>query len=142
MDTKVTGYGLLVIGIGLIVWATISVYGVFTGRAAPYKLFEFDGIGLDLSSLVPAPTIDSSQPPEVRGLPTEYGPQVPSSQKTEVVPPNLLNDTTNVFFHLVLMGFVSGAGFKIASLGTQLVRPVKVNLHESPRTPLPKAAQG
>lgn len=141
VDTKISGYTLLVVGIALILWSVFSVYQVFTGKTRAYNLFNFDAIGLDLASLVPVPEIDTSQLPDGVELPARYvSPQ--TDQKTEIVSSSLLNDTTNIIFHLMLMGFVAGGGYKLASLGTMLVRPVKVNLKEAGSSPpLPKAAR-
>lgn len=141
MDTKISGYTLLVIGIALIAWSVLSVYQVFTGKASAYKLFAFDGIGLDLSALVGTQQVNTSGLPDNFELPARYL-ETGEAPKTELVPSNLLNDTTNVIFHLMLMGFVASGGFKIASIGTMLVRPVKVTLREdSSSPPVPKAVR-
>lgn len=103
MTEKITGYSLLAIGLLLIVVAAFSVFIVFTGGAKPVQLFAMQGIAINL------------------------GPQLPSN---EILPAAMLNDTSNLFAHLVLMGFLASIGQKFASLGIQLLRPIVVKLNE------------
>ncbi|MBI4058419.1 hypothetical protein HY408_01495 [Candidatus Gottesmanbacteria bacterium] len=116
MNEKTTGYTLLGIGLLLIFVAIASVFGVFTKRITPIDLFNFEGITLNpaelLGSLIPEASLLTSQ----------------SSTQTQLVSPDVLNDTSNLFAHLLLMGFIVNAGFKIATLGTSLIRPVVVKL--------------
>ncbi|MFV1917618.1 MAG: hypothetical protein ACC618_04035 [Patescibacteria group bacterium] len=112
MTEKVFGYLLLVIGLVVIVYSVFSVFNVFTGKSQAVDLFQLSGISLDLSSLVAG--------------------EIPSggSTQAEIVPPELINKPLNVATHLFLMGFVASVGFKVASLGVMLVRPIKVKLKE------------
>lgn len=111
MNEKTTGYALLAIGVIIILAAAISVIMVFTKATQPVQLFNFSGVTLDLSSLVP--TVPGTRQSEV---------------KTEILPSNILNDSSNVFAHLLLMGFVASIGSRIATLGVQLLRPVEVKM--------------
>lgn len=103
MTEKILGYALLGVGIFLIIIAAVSVFMVFTKQAVPVQLFQLQGISLNL------------------------GPQLPS---TEIIPAAMVNDSSNLFAHIVLMGFIAGVGQKLASLGVQLVRPIVVKLNE------------
>jgi hypothetical protein len=111
MTEKVVGYILLVGGILLILFSGYSVYSVFTKRAQPTQLFNFEGISLNVSQPIPG----------VKEVP-----------KTELISGNILNDSSNIFAHLFLMGFVAATGYKLASIGAMLVRPIKVKLKEAP----------
>lgn len=110
MNEKIAGYILLVSGILVIAFAAWSVFSVFTKKSTPVQLFSFSGISLDASKLT--------------------GGAVPQSKDSqmELIPSSLLNDTSNIFAHLFLMGFIAGIGHKIASLGVMLLRPVEVKV--------------
>ncbi|MBU0569957.1 hypothetical protein KKB40_04215, partial [Patescibacteria group bacterium] len=53
------------------------------------------------------------------------------AMSSELVKPELINQPLNLSAHLFLMSFLVNAGFKIASLGNQLLRPIRVKLKES-----------
>lgn len=112
MTEKVTGYLLLGLGLVIILISALNIYLIFTGKTHPVQIFNFSGISLDLSSTL--------------GLPSTGLKTAPS----ELVSPALLNDTTNLFAHLFLVGFFVNVGGKIASLGIELLRPVVVKLKE------------
>jgi hypothetical protein len=120
---KVIGYMLLATGVATIIFTLFSVYRVFTNQTPPVQLFDFSSINIDLGralNLPVAPDQDLSQ---------------------ELVESDMINHPMNIFAHLLLMGFVSTIGFKLASLGVMLLRPIKVHLKESsastatPQTP-------
>jgi len=113
MTEKAVGYVLLAIGILIILIAAFNVIMVFTGRAEAIQLFQFEGIGISASELL-------------------GGGELPvGNQQIELVSADLLNNTANVFAHLFLMGFISTVGYKIASLGTMMVRPIIVKVKEA-----------
>ena len=117
MSEKILGYGLITIGIILILAAAFSVFAVFTGGAQPVNLFKFNGLSLDLG-----PSLLGGLPPEMtKGLKV-------SSSPTEIIPAQMLNSTANIFAHLMLMGFIASIGQKLASLGVQLIRPIVVKV--------------
>ena len=111
MSEKIVGYTLLCCGIAIILVSAFNVYFVFTGQAQPVHLFNFPAISLDMSK--------------------SLGVVLPASKPTELVPADMLNQTSNVFAHLFLMGFIASIGEKLASLGVQLVRPIVVKLKEA-----------
>lgn len=113
MDEKVSGYGLLIAGIAIIAFAVFSVYSVFSGRSEPFEVFTFDNISVPLSSL----------------MPSEGGAPVGDAE-LDLFSANDLNKTTNTFAHLFLMGFVASVGFKVATLGTNLIRPIVVRVND------------
>lgn len=118
MTEKITGYLLLAFGVLLMLVSCWNVYGIFTKRAQPIELFNFKGISIDPSTFMGA-----ELPPEQRAQ-LKFA----SDSKIELASPDLLNDTSNLFAHLLLMGFILNVGFKLASLGTMLIRPVVVKL--------------
>lgn len=108
MSEKITGYLLLFLGLLVIGYSAVSIYQVFTKRAQPINLFTGPGISLDLSAYMP--------------------PGTPKS-KTDLVSANTLNDISNLSAHYLLMSFLLGVGFKVSSLGIQLLRPIEVKLN-------------
>lgn len=132
MTEKIIGYLLLAIGIITILFSGFSVYNVFTKQSKPVQLFNFKGIGFDTSQILSG------------ALPPEFANQIPKNSKaaqTELIPPDLLNDSSNIFAHLMLMGFLASVGAKIAGIGTQLVRPIVVKLKAKDETPTNSANQ-
>ena len=109
MSEKVVGYSLLAVGIVVILDSALSVYMVFTKRVTPIDLFSFPGISVD----VPRENTDST---------------TQSTQKTELISSAMLNESSNLFAHLMLMGFMASNGSKIAAIGVSMVRPIVVKL--------------
>lgn len=120
MSEKIIGYILLVVGIMIILTSAISTYSVYTKKNEPVKLFSFRSISLNTNEIIAA-----NLPVEMSGLLAQQPTQV---QQTELIPAEMLNETTNVFAHLFLMGFIASVGYKIATLGTQLIRPIVVKM--------------
>ncbi len=120
MNPKILGYILLSIGISIIIYSGVSVYLVFTGSFEPFELFRFAGISLDPAKFLGG---DISSPNQAILQGQEIG-----IQKTELIPSEMLNQPTNIIAHVVLMGFMAMVGFRLASIGAMLVRPIVVKL--------------
>ncbi len=119
MAERLVGYLLLILGLLIIGFAALSVYNVFNGTWESVDVFSFTGISINTADLV-GQDLTASQRAQLN---SQMG-------SMEVISQDLLNDPLNLAAHLFLMGFVVSVGFRIASLGTQLVRPIKVNLRE------------
>jgi hypothetical protein len=119
MNTNI-GYLLIAGGIVAIIFATTSVVMVLTGNAEPIQFYSPNQLDFDISSLMPTYNI-----PGMVGRTT-------TKQPSNAISPEMLALSFNLFIHLFLMGFLVNAGAKIATIGTQLVRPivVKVQKHE------------
>lgn len=145
MNEKIVGYLLLIVGIGIIIFSGFDVYQVFTKQKQPVKLFNFSGISIDLSKLTPqASSIDLSSllpegvsPDIINELQQSQKPQTGSSVMQEIVSRDMVNQPMNLFGHLMLMGFISTAGLKLATIGTYLLRPVNVHLKEEKKISTP-----
>jgi len=129
---KIIGYLLLIAGISVIVASGFSLYQVFTGRKEAPQVFSFKmpGISLPISQT-------EIKLPEGINLPT--GVQLPegllgqnSGEKSEIklLPDEPVNQITNMSIYLLLMGFLVSVGGKIASLGVQLIKEIKVVVKE------------
>jgi len=122
VNEKILGYLLLAIGLVVIIYAGYSVSSVFSGKTKPFNLFNLEGISIDLKGFIGG------------GTPTESGQQLENddgTQKSEIISSELVNEPLNVTFYLLFMGFVASIGFKVASLGVMLVRPIKVKMKET-----------
>ena len=128
MKEKVIGYSLLTVGILIILYSAFSVYSVFTKKQNPQDVFNLPGISLDLSGFV-----GGDLSPEERAAMEKSN----VNTKAELISPEVLNTPLNYTFHILFMGFIASIGFKIANLGTLLVRPIKVNLKEEKSVLLP-----
>ena len=120
INEKVIGYFLLVLGIAIILFSGFSVYTVFSKKVEPVQFFTLGTIPIEL----PQTGQDMSKPATGMG-------------DTLNIPMEVIADPLNSFAHLVLMMFIGGVGFKIASIGTMLIRPVVVKLKS--KEPPPKA---
>lgn len=118
MNHKIIGFLLLLSGVVLIVLSTLNVYLVFTGKTPAISLFSTGGISLDLKQFL-GPGVN----PALDLAKSESGSQL------ELLSADSLNKLFNLSFHLVLMGFISSAGFRLASLGNQLLRTIEVKVN-------------
>lgn len=119
MSEKIVGYVLLGIGIVLILLSLFNIYQVFTGGAKPVQVFQFGGISLDIAS-----ALTGSLPAELtRGAKLQ-------AQPMEVIPAEMLNGVANLSAHVFFMSFIAGVGQRLATIGAQLLRPIKVALKE------------
>ena len=100
--------------------ASFNLYQVFTKQAKPVQLFDFKPISINTNEIVAA-----NLPTELSGLMQQNPSNV---QKTEIISAEMINDSSNIFAHLLLVGFFVSLGYKFASLGVQLVRPIVVKL--------------
>jgi hypothetical protein len=109
---KIVGYGLLIAGIVLIVFALFSVWWGLTGKLEPYQ-FVVQGNSVLNLALPLGPTGQSVD------IPLNLDQMMPIAK------------LTNTFVHIMLMGFVASIGAKIANIGVNLVRPIIVKVKES-----------
>lgn len=112
MTDKVIGYVLLAIGLVVIFFSANSVLRVLTRQAQPANLFNFDSVGLDTSAFMPKELAQAG-----------FAPQ---QQQAELLPANILNDTSNIFAHLIFMGFFVTVGFRVSMIGVNLLRPYRI----------------
>ena len=107
MSEKVIGYILLTVGLVVICLAALNIFQTFTGTLVPYSLFNSQSVSLDLGTLVPG-----------------------QSGKMELFSAKDINLISNLTIHYLLMTFIVSVGYKVASLGIQLLRPISVKLNQ------------
>lgn len=117
---RLVGYLLFVLGILIIFYSAFNVYKVFTKAFEPVQLFSFQGIGIDAASLGGSETKSSG------------------SNKLEIIPGSMINQMSNVLAHILLMGFLASIGYKVASLGIMMLRPVVVKLQSKDTVKVPE----
>lgn len=103
MDTKLVGYMLLISGLFLIVLAGLNVYGILTGSVKAVNYFNMDPIIVSVN---------------------------PELEPVEIFSSKNLNETSNLFAHIFLIGLVASIAGRISSIGVEMLRPIKVNLRE------------
>ena len=121
MTEKVIGYLLIFTGVLVMLAATFNIYNIFILKERPVNLINMPSISLDMSNMVGAEV-----PPEQLEALKSQG-----KLTTELMSGEALNQPLNLAAHLFLVGFFLNSGYKLASLGVQFVRPIKVKLRES-----------
>ena len=98
-NEKVVGYALLAVGVGMIFVSVYLMFSVFTGASIPPLLFQFS----DLSFSVPG-----------------------GSETVQIMSGENMNLMVAMGFWYILMFFVMWAGGKVASLGVNLIKEIRV----------------
>ncbi|MFA9288940.1 MAG: hypothetical protein ACEQSA_03610 [Weeksellaceae bacterium] len=138
MNEKRTGYIMLGIGILIMIFAAIQIVLVFTGKAVTMPLFEAsqENSGFDLDGLLQQ--IQQTSPYQVPTAGT--APQ--TTPTVSLMDTNSINKALNLMVYYFIMQFLLGLGYKLASLGVQLIRPIEVvmknrsfNTEEQPKKP-------
>jgi peptidoglycan biosynthesis protein MviN/MurJ (putative lipid II flippase) len=101
-DEKIVGYILLTIGIILIFFSIYQMMNVFTGASPPPSLFNFSDIHFP----------------------------GPEGSSILMVSGKELNKLAAMAFWYMLMFFIMWAGGKIASLGVNLIKEIRVEMKE------------
>lgn len=101
-DEKTVGYILLTIGIIFIFFSIYEMMNVFTGASPPPSLFNFSDI---------------------------YFPG-PEGSSVLMISGREMNKLVAMTFWYILMFFIMFAGGKIASLGVNLIREIRVEIKE------------
>ncbi len=109
---KILGYSLIAIGVGIILLALFNVYQIFQRQTSAVEIFDFASVSIDLGKAL--------------GLPT-----TPNAVNQELISSDMVNKPLNLFTHIFIVGFFSSIGFKLANIGTLLVRPIKVQLQKT-----------
>lgn len=147
---KIIGYFLLVVGIGIILGSTFSLYQVFTGQKKAPRVFSFEMPGISLPSQqnlelklpegIELP--EGVELPEGLSLPNLPTPgatrEVPKNeitppkenQELKLLPDEAINNLANMSIYFLLMGFIASAGAKIAGIGVKMIKDIKVVVRE------------
>ncbi len=127
MSEKIIGYTLLFLGLLIMAVSAVNIYMVFTNKTKPFEVFNIESNNdsqagsIDVNDLIKQLQSGNSN---------AKNPDIPQP-KIDILPPEVLNHSLNLTTHFFLMSFVVGFGYKLASLGVQLVRPIKVKLRSN-----------
>lgn len=130
MTEKYVGYSLLVTGILLMVFAVIQIIMVFTGKAEPIQVFQYEEAQqeevqepLDQEALM-----RQLQSGNLSGL-ADLG--MSSGLSGFGIDAESINKMINLTVYYFIMQFVLSLGFKLSSLGVQMVRPMNVTVQRN-----------
>jgi len=135
---KIIGYTMLGVGILLMMFSSFQIILTFTGKAQPIKIFESEpkeNVQNDTSNL------DISNPDQL----LQQIQQDPFSLLTsggsgtnfpQIIDPTIINQMLNLMVYYFIMQFVLGLGYKLASLGVQMIRPLKISIDKNQLTSL------
>lgn len=106
-NEKLIGYILLTLGVILLLFSIVQMLNVYSGNSPPPKLINLSDITLPVQQGTSITLIEGAQ----------------------------LSQLPNLLFWFVLMFFVMYTGGKIASLGVNMVKDIKVEVKETLLTP-------
>lgn len=122
---------MLALGLGIMIYAVINVSLVFTKQIKPFKYFDSTAEApIKKSSLDSQDLLNGFQSGKLGDL-TNLQDLISLPKLDSFLPTGQINSMLNLSSHFFLMFFVSGFGFKLASLGIQLIRPINVKLKSS-----------
>lgn len=110
-DLSKTGYIILFVGLGLIFTALTQITLVILGIIKPFSLFSFKASDFAIDGGVLFPQLPSTL---TRDL------------KVELFPADFINGILNLSANTLLIFIFIFAGFKVASIGVQLLRPIYI----------------
>ena len=105
-NEKVVGYVLLAVGVVMIFFSVYLMFNVFTGASAPPSLFNFS----DVSFPIPQPD--------------------GTSETVHIISGQDMNRMAAMGFWYMLMFFIAYAGGKVASLGVNLIKEIRVEVKQ------------
>lgn len=101
MSEKITGYVLLLVGLIVVLISVFEIYQVFTGVKLPISVIRSSSVSVQL---------------------------IPDSAPVEIIKGSEIDRLTNITLFYLLMSFIASAGFKVSSLGVQMLRPIEVKV--------------
>jgi hypothetical protein len=119
MSEKLTGYILLGIGAVVMIIALIQILSIMSSSNVPVVIFKISettssGSNGSFNPLDPSSLLDSLNSGDLSSL--------------NLIDPKVISNLLNIIVYYLIMQFLMGFGYKIASLGVQLLRPINVNM--------------
>jgi hypothetical protein len=117
MAEKIIGYFVLSLGILIILFSAFNGLQLITKQSQPVQFFSVSTSGSEIPlNLAGAQVnINTSSLFSSLGLSSET-----------------INFSFNLAIHLIILGFIAKMGFHLSSIGTQLVRPIVVDIKTKP----------
>ena len=138
MAEKYVGYSLLTTGVVIMIFATVQIVLVISGKAKPFEIINYQTkTTTPTKQAQPSYNVDSiinqyKNGTDISGDLKNSMPQVDiGSSLGSIIDTKSLNQIINLSLYYLIMQFVLGLGFKISTLGTQLVRPIIVKVDKN-----------
>lgn len=132
MAEKYIGYSLLVSGILLMVFAVVQIIMVFTGKAEPMQVFELEQqIETTQEQSQPLDQDVLMRQLQTGDLSSLMGSSMSGGLSGIGIDAASINKMLNLTIYYFIMQFILSLGFKISTLGVQMVRPVEVKVQRN-----------
>lgn len=113
--TKIVGWVLLSVGVGIIFWTLYTSYNFFTAKTVLPKFFKIEAKENNLNTSKWKTPIT---PEEIQKQVEE----MISQQLKEILPSDTLSNFLNLFVWSILAGILIFGGSQIATLGIKLIK--------------------
>lgn len=117
MKERTVGYILLCTGIVIMAVSVYCVFLLFTHRIQPFQVFNENALHTEQPQISPQDLL--TNPSAITELQTSIMTQIIEKQA---------NKTLNIGSTTLLMYFIMLLGFRVSTLGVQLIRPIEVKL--------------
>jgi len=121
---KTIGYVLLAVGLLMIVASVFLIISVLTGRSRPPQVLEVEAPSIQLPNLGSSIEI----PEQLKEQGFSLGQSGAQGANQKIIPDEVFNFYINAGVFYLLMMFIASAGSKIATIGTHLVKEVKIKV--------------
>ena len=118
MSERITGYILLIAGILTMIFSFFQIIQVLTGNAKPLRIFSQNTINTEKVLPDTSTFLDQLQ----------LGTSELKLPEMQIIDPEVVNSFLNMLFYYLIMQFLLSFGYKIATLGTQMLRPIHVTM--------------
>lgn len=119
MVQKLIGYLLLMLGLFVMLICLSNIYGLYAKNIETVSFFDLDAIVL--KNNISLDNFPENVRPLLQKSINETPPMVLMNKKD-------INDTTNFFAHIFLVGFIMNGGYLFAKIGTKMIREVHINV--------------
>ncbi|PIZ61864.1 hypothetical protein COY16_05820 [Candidatus Roizmanbacteria bacterium CG_4_10_14_0_2_um_filter_39_13] len=134
---KIVGYSLLGLGIIFMFFATFQIVLTFTGRVSPIQIIKSTPQKNNQNT---ANNFDKSNPEELLKQAQQDPLSLLSSgggfDISSIIDQKAINNMLNLTVHYFIMQFLLSLGYKLALLGVQMIRPLKISIDKSQITSL------
>ena len=122
ISDRTLGYVFLTAGLLIILFSTVSIFNVLTGKSAPPIVINTSAP----SFLLPTQNIDA--PPG--SLPSGVELTESNAPPVKLISDDVYNLFLNISLYYLLMIFIAGRGASLASLGIKLIKEIKVEVKQ------------
>ena len=121
MQDKTLGYGILSVGLLIMVFGMIQLALLVTKVVKPYPTFQFVEIFQNANSPQIQEMLNKAQG-------TTAGESAAQAAAISSLNPAVANDVLNFAVYFFFMSFIATIGYRIADLGVKLIRPAVLKM--------------